>query len=297
MFSIEEFIIAVFCCVDDVLVEITQIYPIKRRGFAPSLTESEVLTMEIVAEFLGIDADKDIWKYFHRHWLELFPKIKSRYAFIRQAANCWQYKELIQQKLAQYLGAYSDQLHLIDGLPIPLCGFSRAPNCRSFKSQADYGFCAAKKQTYYGFHGHLIISGTGVISGFTLTPANGSERDALWDLITRIKGLLIGDQGYLSQFLSRELKQVGITLQTPLRSNMSDSRSQSSVRLMQRFRRLIETVIGQLVERFHIEKIRARDMWHLTSRLNRKILAHTVCFWLNRHNCDPLQFDELVTEY
>ncbi|MBD2261941.1 IS982 family transposase, partial [Anabaena variabilis FACHB-171] len=30
---------------------------------------------------------------------------------------------------------------------------------------------------------------------------------------------------------------------------------------------------------------------------NRKILAHTVCFWLNRHNCDPLQFDDLVTEY
>lgn len=90
---------------------------------------------------------------------------------------------------------------------------------------------------------------------------------------------------------------MGINFQTPLRSNMSDSRSQSSVRLMQRFRRLIETVIGQLVERFHIEKIQARDMWHLTSRLNRKILAHTVCFWLNRHNCDPLQFDDLVTEY
>lgn len=57
---------------------------------------------------------------------------------------------------------------------------------------------------------------------------------------------------------------MGINLQTPLRSNMSDSRSQSSVRLMQRFRRLIETVIGQLVERFHIEKIRVRNIWHLT---------------------------------
>ncbi len=83
-----------------------------------------------------------------------------------------------------------------------LCCFSRAPNCRSFKSVAAYGFCAAKKQTYYGFHGHLIISSTGVISGFSLTPANGSEREALWDLITRVKGLLIGDKGYLSQFLS-----------------------------------------------------------------------------------------------
>jgi hypothetical protein len=40
--------------------------------------------------------------------------------------------------------------------------------------------------------------------------------------------------------------------------------------------------------------VRARDRWHLTSRCNRKLLAHTVCFWLNRHSPDPLQFDDLV---
>jgi len=297
MFSIEEFIIAVFCCVDDLLVEITEVYPVKRRGFAPSLSASEVMTMEIVAEYLGIDAEKDIWKYFHRHWLEWFPTLKSRCAFIRQAANFWQYKQLAQQRLAEKLGAFECQLHLIDGLPMPLCNFSRAPRCRSFQAEADYGFCAAKKQTYYGFHGHLMISVTGVISGFTLTPANGSEREALWDLISRIRGELIGDKGYLSQFLGEELARYGIRLRTPLRSNMSDSNHPSYIHLQQRFRRLIETVIGQLVERFNLEKIRARDMWHLTSRINRKILAHTLCFWLNRHSHDPLQFEQLVTEY
>ena len=41
-------------------------------------------------------------------------------------------------------------------------------------------------------------------------------------------------------------------------------------------RRLIETVIGQLAERFHIEKVRARDVWHEASRFWRKLLAHTV---------------------
>ncbi|MBD2527795.1 IS982 family transposase [Nostoc sp. FACHB-133] len=297
MFSIEEFIIAVFCCVDDLLVEITEVYPVIRRGFAPSLSASEVMTMEIVAEYLGIDAEKDIWKYFHRHWLGWFPALKSRSAFIRQAANFWQYKQLVQQKLAAKLGAFECEIHLIDGLPMPLCSFNRAPRCRSFRAEADYGFCAAKKQTYYGFHGHLIVSVTGVISGFTLTRANGSEREALWDLVSRIRGELIGDKGYLSQFLAEELAQVGIILRTPLRSNMSQSSNQACIHLQQRFRRLIETVIGQLVERFNIEKIRARDMWHLTSRINRKILAHTLCFWLNRHNCDPLQFDELVTQY
>ncbi|NEQ26584.1 MAG: IS982 family transposase [Microcoleus sp. SIO2G3] len=295
MFSIEEFIIAVFCCVDDLLKASTQGQAIRAKGFAPALTDSEVMTMEIVAEYQGIDADQAIWQYFRRHWLAWFPGLRSRSTFVRQAANLWQYKALLQQQLAARLGAFTDAVHLVDGIPIPLCGFSRAPSCRSFKGIAAYGYCAAKKQTYYGFHGHLLISATGVITSFSLTPANGSEREALWDLVQTIHGLLIGDKGYLSASLEHELRQVGVELETALRSNMRDSRAPAWVVLLKRTRRLIETVIGQLVERFSIEKVWARDLWHLSSRINRKLLAHTVCRWLNRHSTDPLQFEQLVT--
>jgi len=46
-------------------------------------------------------------------------------------------------------------------------------------------------------------------------------------------------------------------------------------------RRLVETIIGQLTERFYIEKVRTRDTWHLASRfiLNLKlhfVLAHLI---------------------
>lgn len=296
MFSIEEFIIAVFCCVDDLLKEVTQGQPIRSKGFAPALADSEVIAMEIVAEYQGIDADQAIWRYFRRHWLTWFPGLSSRSAFVRQAANLWQYKELLQQRLAVELGAFADSVHLVDGIPIPLCCFSRAPRCRSFKGEAAYGYCAAKKQTYYGFHGHLLISATGVITGFTLTPANGSEREALWDMVQTIHGLLIGDKGYLCAALKQELKQVGVELETALRANMRDTRDPAGVALLKRTRRLIETVIGQLVERFSIEKVWARDLWHLSSRLNRKLLAHTVCRWLNRHSAEPLQFEQLVSQ-
>jgi Transposase DDE domain len=296
MFSIEEFIIAVFCSVDDWLKNLTQEHPIRRRGFAPSLFESEVITMEIVAEFQGIDADKAIWQYFHRHWKTLFPRLKSRSSFVRQAANLWHYKQLLHQRLAQQLGAYEDDIHLIDGIPIPLCCFTRANRCPNFKAEAAYGYCAAKDEIYYGFHGHLLISASGIITGFSLTPANGNEREALWDIVSSIQGLLIGDKGYLSRELAQELSQNNILLQTALRSNMKEIQDREMVQLFKRVRRLIETVIGQLSERFHLEKVRARDMWHLTSRLNRKLLAHTVCFWLNRFSPDPLQFDALVSE-
>ena len=55
MFNTEEFIIAVFCCVDYCLNQITQGRQIRQRVFAPRLSDSEVITMEIVGEFKGLD--------------------------------------------------------------------------------------------------------------------------------------------------------------------------------------------------------------------------------------------------
>lgn len=296
MLSTEDFIITVFCNVDDLWQEITQGQKIRRRGFAPSLSDSEIITMEIVGEFQGISTDKGIWNYFRGHWLNLFPQIKSRSTFVRQAANLWCYKRQLQQKLAKKLGGLSDQIHLIDGLPIPLCHYQRAKNCRLFAGLASFGYCAAKDEKYYGFRGHLIMSLDGVITGFTLTPANASERDTLWEIVNGITGLLIGDKGYLGQDLQQDLLNCGIDLQTAKRSNMKDLRDRQWVKLLVKTRRLVETVIGQLNERFHLQTVRARDLWHLTNRINRKILAHTLAFWINRHSLYPLQFEQIISD-
>ena len=296
MFSTEDFIIAAFCCVDDLWSQVTQGKRIRQGGFAPSLSDSEVITMEIVGEFLGIETDKGIWHYFRAHWLNLFPKITSRTTFSRQASNLWCYKQKLQQLLATNLGGFNDPIHLIDGFPISLCHYQRAKNCRLFIGEANFGYCASKDEKYYGFHGHLVISAEGVITGFCLTGANGSEREALWDVVDGIEGLLIGDKGYLSSSLQSDLSVNQLNLQTPKRSNMVDERPRNWVRALIQTRRLIETVIGQLAERFHLGKVKARDLWHLTSRINRKLLAHTVALWLNRHSNNPLCFQQLISD-
>lgn len=71
---------------------------IRAGGFEPSLSNSEVITMEIVGEFLGIETDKRIWCYFRAHWLDLFPQIKSRITFSRQASNLWCHKQQLQKQ-------------------------------------------------------------------------------------------------------------------------------------------------------------------------------------------------------
>ena len=50
MFSIGEFMIAVFCCVDDLLTSVTQGQPIRHGGFAPALSDAEVLTIDLLHE-------------------------------------------------------------------------------------------------------------------------------------------------------------------------------------------------------------------------------------------------------
>lgn len=67
---IDDFIIAVFCLVDD----LSKKTPVQReRGPRPMLRDSEVLTMELVGEFLGMDTDKRIWEYYSSHWRDFFP--------------------------------------------------------------------------------------------------------------------------------------------------------------------------------------------------------------------------------
>ena len=136
----------------------------------------------------------------------------------------------------------------------------------------------------------------GVITGFALTPANGSERDALWEVTSGINGLLIGDKGYLGHDLQQDLLNWGIDLQTAKRSNMRDNRERHWVKLLVKTRRLVETVIGQLSERFHLQNVRARDLWHLTNRINRKLLAHTLAFWINRDSFNPLRFEQIISD-
>ena len=65
--SIDAFIIAVFCLVDDELNKMLKGKKLRSRGERPALEDSEVLTMEIAGEFLRKDGDKAIWEYFKMH--------------------------------------------------------------------------------------------------------------------------------------------------------------------------------------------------------------------------------------
>ena len=77
---------------------------------------------------------------------------------------------------------------------------------------------------------------------------------------------------------------------------MKDSRSKDFVKNIVSTRRLIETVISQLTDRFKIAKIKAKKLWHFSRKVTRKILAHTVAYAINMkiNPLAPLQFDKIL---
>lgn len=295
--SLPNFIISAFCVIDDELKKLN-LPCLRQRGFKPGLSDSETITLEIVGEFLGIDTDKGIWRYFKTHWLHFFPQIPCRTTFLRQAANLWRIKQLLHKALSQACGGNSDQVHIVDGLPMRVCTLGHAYNCQIFKDQGYYGYCAAKDEYYYGFKGHLVISSEGVICSSDVTAANIDERDVLPMISTGIHGLMLGDKGYIRPILSQEMHENGLNLLTPVRSNMQKGVWEKAKKFFGDTRRHIETVISQLSERLHAERVRARDTWHLTSRWARKLLTHTVAIWINKlRGADPLDFDGIISDF
>ena len=83
--DLSTFIVAVFCLIDDRIEDRC----LRARGPLPKLSDAEVLTIEVVGEFLGLDTDEAIFRYFGEHYGEWFPVLCAvhRTTFARQAAN------------------------------------------------------------------------------------------------------------------------------------------------------------------------------------------------------------------
>ena len=292
----DDFIITVYCLVCDHYPVIQTMYPLRRGGFAPCLTDEEVITMEICGEYFKQATDQDIFDYFRAHYRSWFPQLTDRTRFVRQAANLWQVKAAIHQRLTIVSGQAADPVQVIDTLPVPVCGSTRAARDRCFKPDADYGYCAAKDLHYYGFKLGLRIARSGMITSCPLLPARPHDINLLTDLVEGFHGVVPADKGFIDAVRHALLQErQGVLVITPRRNRMVSPHPPRLLNACRRIRKCIETVGSQITERFAMARIRVRDLWHFQHRIIRKVLAHTVVVFLNLHlGRPPLDLDDLV---
>ena len=300
----DDFIIAVYCllCEHYKAVCATLPHRLRRGGFAPQLSDEEVITIELCGEYFKMNSDKDIFAYFHTHYRHFFPRLQERTGFVRQAANLWQLKARLQHRLTQVLGR----------LPIQCRWWTRCL-CRSASSPAVvvtaafkekqtmvtvYGYCAAKKLTYYGFKLGLRTARCAMITHYPLLWARPHDVRHLQTLTEAFHGIVPADKGFIDPFEQTLLRvRHAVQVVTPQRQNMKNPSPHAPqlLRACARWRKRIETVGSHLTERFAVARIRVHDLWHFQHRLIRKVLAHTVVVFLNLQLKRPsLDLDGLV---
>ena len=111
--------------------------------------------------------------------------------------------ELLRQKMLSVFPVPVSSYCIIDSFPLAVCKFGRARYCKTFRSQgADYGKCPSKKETYFGYKVHALVTLEGYITAFEITPASTDDREGLRDLVDNCSNItILADKGYVGEKL------------------------------------------------------------------------------------------------
>ena len=310
MYDLDLFMIAVYCLIaGDLYPAFCQQYGKPRRaGFEPALSDPECLTIEVVGQYLGYGKQKVLYEQMRNRFGAWFPALTDRVAFVRQSANLWSVKRWLHRQLVGSLHGDQAPVQVIDTVPVPICKLARRWQRKIFRIEPALefppptkGYCAAKDEAYFGFKGGLRITEYGLLVLADLLQAYGHDSQCRDDLLAGVVPgtTVISDAAFLDLAEQQTLHaQAQVDLLTPVKRNMRVEEARKPFVLpacAHAVRRLIETVAAQLVDRFHITTMKARDAWHLLNLWLTKILAHTICVFLNiQLHRDPLDFDGLV---
>ena len=154
------------------------------------------------------------------------------------------------------------------------------------RGRAYCGYCAAKKEKFFGWRLHLICTPAGLPITWALAHPKLDERQVLMavldqdaHLLTERPGLLlIADKGYASAELDAYLHARGADLLRPAYRNRVPRPGQA---LLKPIRQLIESVYDTIKGQLDLELHGGRTPAGVLTRIWQRILALTAVAWHN----------------
>jgi hypothetical protein len=292
--TFEDLCTYVYVTVDELFQAYVQPHD-QRPGPRSPFTDSEVITLTLVAELVSLDDETVFLDYVARNHRALFPLLPDRSRYNRRRRALSEAVNTLRRHILAWLLALlpadDRPLCVLDSLPVPVVAFHHARGRHRWYGWATYGYNATKQQTIYGFKLHLLTTADGIITDFALAPAHHSD-GAFTDQLLRDKAdlLVLGDKAYINAALQEELQQVqGVTLLTPRRANQHHQLPAALSCLVSHFRQMIETINSQLAGQFNLETNKAKCISGLLARLQAKLAAHTLGLYLNVVTGQPLR--------
>jgi hypothetical protein len=219
-----------------------------------SISGAEILIVAVVAA-----------KYFQNHHeralciliqLGDIPAISvSRFNRRLHALKDWLYAivTLLSELFAQ------GEAFIIDSMPLPVCKRVRAMRCKKVRGKAYCGYCAAKREKFFGWRLHLVCTVEGVPVAFDILPAAQHDLTPIHELTVHLPAgaTVFGDKAYIATDDARTIfEETSIRLVSVKRKNMAPNRWADDFDL-RRYRKRIETVYSQM-EAMGIQRLHAR---------------------------------------
>src|SRR5438874_13803200 len=184
---------------------------LQRPGPAPHLSDSEVVTLALYQELIGEPREDHLFRLHQEQLRSYFPGLNERSRYNRRKRDLWSVILAVRISLQVVLDALElEETAVIDSAPVPCVGYKRAKHSSDFAGTADYGVCSSKALKYFGLKLHSVVSLTGVIMGFLVTPASPYDNQVLVELLDSCAHhltSLLGDGAFNDAALQSFLEQ------------------------------------------------------------------------------------------
>lgn len=137
----------------------------------PKLKDKKVVSLVLVAEYLGIDSEYELFC----KPLSSLSSLIEKSVYNRRKRKLFPFIERIWEKLSRTIIS-NEEYHIVDSKPLEICKMSRKNRLKickdTFNISPNEGFCASEQSLYYGYKLHVICTIQVVFRSFDLSKAS-----------------------------------------------------------------------------------------------------------------------------
>ncbi len=251
-------IVEVYCLVDNLVKFLTPKIKKSLAGRPGNLTTTDYVVLAIIKQQIGIKTVKQFYEVAKNAYASCFPAFPSYQQFNHGIKSTFQFFIAISWILMQRVRRKGRKYHFVDSTPLEVCSNQYRFSAKLFKGLASAG--KNMHGWFWGFKLHLIINDNMEIESLKITNGSASDISVLDKVFVEgIKGILIGDKGYVGEEKGIELAKNKLLLITKPRKNMRKLPATKEMNYLLSKRQSIESVFSALKYRLSAVNTFARS--------------------------------------
>ena len=264
----DDLIVTVYVVIDEMMAALGH-----RSHPQARVSDAEVLTVAVVAaRYFANNHERALGVMYGMRYLS-GPLSASRLNRRLHALADW--LRLALETLGALLA--TGAAFLLDSMPVPACRRARARRCRKVGGKAYCGYCAAKREKFFGWRLHLVCTAGGVPVAFDLLPGGLHDLTPVHELTCALPAgaAVYADKAYnAASDEASILADTGVRLVPIRRANMRPNDWADKLAL-RACRRRIETLYSQLAA-MGVQRLHARTNLGLELKVHASLLAALV---------------------